>query len=118
MAGIGGNLTGTIQAKTAQGKNALAEVKHKWTDKVSVDGWLDMMSGDSNFSTYNAHIAESTHVFLCDYDAEVYALKDEQQSQRMIINGIVYDVKYIDNPMELNEHLEIFLKRIGAYNGE
>ena len=117
MANIGGNITATIQTKTAKGKNALAEVKHQWADKVSIDGWLDMMSGDSGYSTYNAFIAESTHVFLCDFDAEVYALKEEQQSQRMIINGIVYDVKYIDNPMELNEHLEIFLKRIGTYNG-
>ena len=116
MANIGGNITATIQTKIAIGKNDLGEMVHQRTDKVTVTGWLDMMSGDSSYSTYNAKIAESTHVFLCDYDDEIYALKEEDT--RAIINGFVYDVKYIDNPMELNEHLEIFLRKVGAWDGK
>jgi len=36
----------------------------------------------------------------------------------MVIKGFVYDVLLIDNPDERNEQLEIYLKRVGAWNGE
>mgnify|MGYP003503101119 CR=1 FL=1 len=43
------------------------------------------------------------------------ALADEDI--RMVIKGQMYDVTYIDNPDEMNEHLEIFLKKVGGNNG-
>jgi hypothetical protein len=35
----------------------------------------------------------------------------------MIIKGFVYDVLLIDNPDEMNEQLEIYLRKVGAWNG-
>lgn len=114
MANIGGKTVGTIQTNTAV-KNAIGEGEKTWVNAFSHAGWLDMQSGDSKYSTNKAKIEESTHVFLCDYHSGIYALAGVDC--RMIIKGFVYDVLFIDNPMEMNEHLEIYLRKVGAWNG-
>ena len=115
MANIGGNIYGTIQTKTTGGTNAIGEAVNTWADAYTPIGWLGMSSGNSPYTTYNAKIEESTHVFTCDFDADIYALAG--QDTRMIIKGFVYDVTFIDNPDEMDEQLEIYLKRVGAWNG-
>lgn len=122
MSYIGGNINGTLQVcETA--KNALGEGVKDWQDKFTLTGWLDQQSGDSRYTTHLAKLEESTHVFLCDYRSDVYALTipDKETKTvpdcRMIVKGVVYDVTFIDNPMELNEHLEISLRKVGAWNG-
>ncbi len=114
MANIGGNITGTIQTKAADGKNAIGESEITWSDAFSFVGWLGLQSGGSVRSSYNAKIEESTHVFLTDFDAGVYALAD--QDTRMIVKGNMYDVLLIDNPDEMDEQLEIYLKKVGGQN--
>lgn len=111
MANIGGNITGTIQTKSTQ-KNAIGESVKTWADAFSQVGWLGMQSGDSKRTNFNAKIEESTHVFLCDYHSGIYALAD--QDTRMIIKGKEYDVLLIDNPDEMDEQLEIYLRKIGG----
>ena len=111
MANIGGKTIGTIQTNTAV-KNAIGEAVKQWVDAFSQNGWLGMQSGDSKYSTFNAKIAESSHVFVCDFHPGIYALAD--QDTRMIIKGVMYDVTYIDNPDEMDEHLEIYLRKIGG----
>lgn len=122
MAKIGGNITGIIQTKTTQKdeagnivKNELGEAVQKWVEAFSHIGWLDLQSGDSKYTNFKAKIEESTHVFLCDYHSGIYALADK--NTRMIIKGNVYDVLLIDNPMEMNEQLEIYLRKVGAWHG-
>ncbi len=115
MADIGGNITGTFQTKTSAEKNAIGERNETWADAISWDGFLDMQSGDSKRSVYNAKIEESTHVFLCDFNTDIYALAG--QDVQMLIKGNVYDVLFIDNPMEMDEQLEIYLRKIGGQNG-
>jgi head-tail adaptor len=114
MGNIGGNITGTIQTKTTS-KNAIGEAEHTWNDAFRPVGWLGLQSGDSK-RTHNAKIEESTHVFLCDFNADVYALAS--QDTRMMIKGFVYDVLLIDNPDEMDEQLEIYLRRVGAWDGK
>ena len=114
MANIGGNITAVIQTKTTQ-KNAIGESVLVWTDSFRFAGWLGMQSGDSRRSSFNAKIEESSHVFLCDFHPGVYALAD--QDARMVIKGVVYDVTHIDNPDEMDEQLEIYLRRVGAWDG-
>lgn len=114
MANIGGNITGTIQILTDGVKNAIGEAEAVWSDVTSVFGWLSLQSGDSKYSVYNAKIEESSHVFLCDYNSTIYALAD--RNCRMVFKGFLYDVLLIDNPDEMNEQLEIYLRRVGAYS--
>ena len=114
MANIGGNITGRFQTCTTK-KNAIGESKKIWEDAVNQLGFLDLQSGDSKHSNFNAKIEESTHIFLCDFNPALYALAD--RDTRAIFKGFVYDVLLIDNPMEMNAQLEIYLKKVGAWNG-
>ena len=114
MAKIGGNITGRFQTCTTV-KNEIGEGSKAWQDVVEHIGWLDMQSGDSKYTNFNAKLEESTHIFVCDYNAALYALADSDV--RAIFKGFVYDVLLIDNPMEMNEQLEIYLRKVGAWNG-
>ena len=113
MKGIGGNITAAIQVKTIT-KNEIGEQVEKWPDVQSIKGWLDLQGGDSKYSTYNAKIQESTHMFIADYvplDSRITA-----ENSRMVIKGKRYDILLIDNPMELEKgsQLEIYLKFTGG----
>lgn len=112
MARIGGNITGVIKTKTSSGKNAIGEQEVTWSDAFSHVGWLGLQTGDSNRMNFNAKIEESSHVFLCDFHSGIYALAD--QDTRMIIKGNMYDVLLIDNPDEIDEQLEIYLRKVGG----
>ena len=111
MKGIGGNLTADIQIRTAT-ENEIGEQAEAWETVQLLTGWLDLQSGDSKYQTYNAKMQESTHVFVCDYvtiDKRVTA-----ENSRLIVNGKGYAIMLIDNPMELNSQLEIYLKYTGG----
>lgn len=115
MANIGGNIKAVLQEKTGSGKNAIGEAETSYTDRITLTGWLGLQTGDIRRTAYFAKIEESTHVFLCDFHAGAYALQDKDT--RMIIKGCSYDVKLIDNPDEMGEQLEIYLKKVGGQNG-
>lgn len=72
-----------------------------------------MSAGESRYSTYDTKIQESTHVFISDW----VMLDAEAENCRMIINNKLYDVLLIDNPMEMNRQLEIYLRYVGGQNG-
>lgn len=112
---IGGNITANLQISTAA-KNEIGESVKTWTTVDSIKGWLDLSSGDSKYTTYNAKIQESTHVFVADYKQLDSRIKAE--NSRMIINGNAYDVMLIDDPMEMHKQLEIYLKFTGGQNGK
>lgn len=115
MGNIGGNITGIIQTKTASGKNAIGEAEITWSDAFSHKGWLGLQNGDSKYTNFSTKLEESTHVFVCDFHSGIYALADEDT--RMILKGNMYDVLLIDNPDEMDEQLEIYLRKIGGQNG-
>lgn len=113
MKGIGGNITAVIQKRTTA-NNDIGELVHTWTDALSIKGWLDLTTGESRYTTFNAKIQESTHIFIADYvplDPEITS-----ENSRMIINGKRYDILLIDNPMEMGSgsQLEIYLKYTGG----
>lgn len=123
MAIIGGTIIGTIQVATAS-KNAIGEAEKKWENRFFPNGFLDLQNGDSKYSTNKAKVEESTHIFLCGFNSNIYSLSipDPETKTvpnvRMIIKGMVYDVLLIDNPMEMDEHLEIYLRKVGAWDGK
>ena len=113
MKGIGGNTKLTFQVKTTK-TNAIGEQEAIWTDVQTIKGWLDLSSGSSNYTTYNAKVQESSNVFVADYvplDSRVKA-----ENARAIIEGSRYDVMLLDNPMGMKEgsQWEIYLKYTGG----
>ena len=108
---IDGNIPATIQTHTTE-KNELGEDVKSWSDAISFYGFLSLQNGDSKYQNFNAKIEESTHVFLCEYSPEIYALADK--NTRLICKGRSYDVLLIDNPDERDEQLELYLRFVGG----
>ncbi len=121
MKGIGGNTQATFQVKHyTQDENGkyirdnIGSIVMTWVDAQTIKGWLDLSGGDSRYTTYNAKIQESTHVFISDYvnlDERISA-----ENARMKIHGKVYDIMLIDNPMGMGtgSQFEIYLKFVGG----
>lgn len=105
---IGGNTEAMLQQKTGSESNSIGEKIPVWTDVQMLRGWLDYSGGDAKY-TYDAKLQESTHIFLTDYTAIDRTANDK----RLVVNGAVYDVLMIDDPMELHQQLEISLKFVG-----
>lgn len=124
---VGGNLWGSIQVKVKAGcMNKIKEHVPAWQECMKLYGWLDLSAGDSDRSAFSAKIQESTHIFICDYQPmTVKTAVGEQEvdihisseNTRMVIDGLIYDVLLIDNPMNRNEHYEIYLKYVGGQIG-
>lgn len=111
---IGGNITAEMQLKTITEDEYGEQIKD-WQTVQSIKGWLDLSNGDSKYTMYNTKLQESTHVFVGDYTALDSRITAE--NSRLVINGKVYDVMLIDDPMELHQQLEIYLKYTGGQDG-
>lgn len=108
---IGGNTIAEIKIRSTT-LNEIGGTSKTWTTVQSIRGWLDLSGGESKYTTYNAKVQESTHVFVADYvslDAKIKA-----ENSRMVINNHVYDILLIDDPMEMHMQLEIYLKYTGG----
>lgn len=129
-----------MQVKVPGEKNSIGECINSWLPVVDFKGYLDYQSGQTKYSIHSAKIEESTHVFICDFrsftclseawgwnpfnflDSIINSELEQDiaitsENSRMLINGKLYDVLLIDDPMELHEHLEIYLKYVGGQNG-
>lgn len=72
-----------------------------WEPHLTVEGYLDKLQGDEVLAS--ERLGEtSSHVFIT-FDV----VDDITRSDRMIIDGKVLDIKDVDNPMQMNKHLEI-----------
>lgn len=108
MKRIGGNTDLILKIKS-QTENEIGEKVTTWTDYKRIHGFMDFMSESTNRTNFNSKIVDSTHVFVCDYvdiDKSITELA-------AFHNNKEYEITYIDNPMGLNYHLEIFLTYIG-----
>lgn len=109
MGKIGGNIEGILQKKTTS-KNDIGETVAQWTDYISHVGFLDLQSGDSKHTNFNAKLQESTHVFVADY----FDVKDcKPNNSRFVCDDEVYEIMLIDDPMKLHKQIEIYLKFVG-----
>lgn len=105
---IGGNTEATLQQISGFETNKIGERIQNWSTIYSLIGWLDLSGGDSKY-TYDAKLQESTHIFITDYAP----IDRKPHNKRLVVNGTVYDILLIDDPMELHQQLEIYLKFVG-----
>lgn len=108
---IGGNTIAQLQTSTSEKDEIGAGVK-RWKTIQQLTGFLDLSSGDSKYTTYNAKVQESSHIFICDWQQLDSSVKAE--NSRLLANGSVYDVMLIDDPMRLHRQLEIYLQYRGG----
>lgn len=107
---IGGNIKGLLQVKTNDSTNAIGERTPTWKLSNELWGFLDYIGNSTNRNNFHTKLEESTHVFICDY----VALDKRPENKRMIIEDLEYDVVFIDDPMNLHQHIEIYLKFTGG----
>lgn len=105
---IGGNTEAMLQKINGSETNSIGEQVQSWTDVQALWGWLDLSTGDSKY-TYDAKLQESTHIFITDY----VPIDQRPHDKRLVVNGMVYEVLLIDDPMGLHQQLEISLKFVG-----
>ena len=117
---IGGNIEAVLQINVPV-ENEIGSVVDTWVDVIALKGFIDLSAGDSKHTTFDAKIQESTHIFICDYrpipeslEVESNFIRVSPENARMVANSQRYDVMLIDNPMNLNKHLEIYLKYTGG----
>lgn len=110
---IGGNITGLLQVKKSNTKNAIGERVINWETSNELTGYLDLMGQTTNRNNFSSKIEESTHVFIGDY----VKLDKKVENKRMVIEDEIYEVLLIDDPMNLHQHIEIYLKYVGGQNG-
>lgn len=114
---IDGNIQATVQIKTTSGKNVIGENIEAWENVGEVKGYIDFASGQNDMQNYNAKLQRTSHYFICDYQKWI-AMKHDQnvtaENSRMVINENIYNVLMIDNPMELNQHIEVYLEYVGG----
>ena len=109
---IGENLIATFQKFTTTNKNAIGENVREWSDVIQKKGFLDYVNGGAEYE-YNTKLQESTHLLICDY-FDFNALGITSENARIIIEGQIYSVQIIDDPMGRNQHLEVYLKYTGG----
>lgn len=111
MEAIGGNVTATLERRTAGELNAIGQRKNTYEVDRELVGHMDFQAGGANRLDYGTKLEDTTHVFLCDFVD--LGLKPEL-NYRLLFKGEVYEILHVDNPMELNFHLEIYLKYTGG----
>ena len=108
MKKIGGNTDLILKIKS-QIENEIGEKVTSWVEYKTIHGFMDFMSESTGNTSFNSKIVESTHLFICDYvdiGKSIVELK-------AFHNNKEYEITYIDDPMGLHYHLEIFLKYLG-----
>lgn len=106
---IGGNKIIKLYKKNGETINSIGEPVTEKELIINFKGFLDYMSGEVESANFKAPINESTHIFISDF----VEIDEEAEELTAEIDNKTYEVKYIDNPMELNEQLEIYLKLLG-----
>lgn len=85
------------------GTNDIGQPVYGHRESVTFSGWLDMLSGDERDS--KAISASSSHVIITPDTTIAITNAD-----RIMANGTVYEVTFVDNPVNIDHHLEIYLK--------
>ena len=112
---IGGNTVLELQFKAfddtavnSLGEQETGEQSPVWRFYKRLTGWLDLSTGTAQYNNYNAKVAESSHLFICDYQK----IDKKEKELRAIVDGAMYDVDFIDDPLNLNAQLEIYLSKV------
>lgn len=103
----------------------------KWVTILAAKGRLDALSGSEKYIADRKEF-ESSHVLYClpftlmmnteeqtyffgspfqpaQYGLAKFLPADINEKDRLLCRGGIYNIRFIDNPMGLNRHLEIYV---------
>ena len=99
-------LTFYLFKTTANGENELGQEIFEYKKVAEFIGYMDMLDGNESTDKL-AYLADSTHIILTK-DKTVNA----EIEDKIEVNGKSYEVTYVDNPVNIGHHLEIYVKGV------
>lgn len=95
--------------KVSDGIGGYTEV---WKKFKSVQGYLDLITGTNLNTSQSAITEDSTHILVIP--TYVSGVTDKM---RVIAENRSYSINYVDDPLGVHHHLEIYLTFGGEING-
>lgn len=95
-----------IQRITGTESDGMGGHVYEWSKINEIEGTLDKLSGDEILANEKISII-ATHIFI------VFDVFDVTERDRMIIDSMIYRIKDVDNPNNLNRQLEITIEKTG-----
>lgn len=80
----------------------------EWDVVHELDGLMDMITGSDEQTYQNSLIATSQQVLISEDTSFEVLSTDRIRNPR---TGVEFEITYVDDPMELAHHLEIYCKR-------
>ena len=90
----------------ANGENELGQEIFEYNKVAEFTGYMDMLDGNESTDKL-AYLADSTHIILTK-DMTVSA----EIEDKIEVSGKSYEVTYVDNPVNIGHHLEIYVKGV------
>lgn len=90
----------------ANGENELGQEIFEYKKVAEFIGYMDMLDGNESTDKL-AYLADSTHIILTK-DMTVSA----EIEDKIEVNGKSYEVTYVDDPVNIGHHLEIYVKGV------
>jgi SPP1 family predicted phage head-tail adaptor len=96
--------TFVAQSRT-QTDDGIGGLTATWTDAVEFNGYLDLVTGTDLNNVQNAYTEDSTHVLV------IPKYRDELTDNMRVVDasGRFYHINYVDNPVGMNHHIELYL---------
>lgn len=115
---LGGNKEAILLVKKRGEKTKYGTRKNEFEEVKRITGYLDKRTTYDKHNVMDTEIEQSNHFFLCGYEeiGDIYKQYDEYDCG-LEIDGEFYTVTHFDNVMELDEHFEIYLRRVGDQVG-
>lgn len=100
------SLLGIRIERLASSPNGIGGYIESWSTIIDdYDGIIDQLTGNEKLAADKIS-QESTHILIG-------SVADINNSDRVIFKGKMYAVKNVDNPMNMDSHLEILLEYVG-----
>ena len=90
----------------ANGENELGQEIFEHKKVAEFIGYMDMLDGNESTDKL-AYLADSTHIILTKDMTANAEIEDKIE-----VSGKSYEVTYVDNPVNIGHHLEIYVKGV------
>lgn len=103
-----------IQEIIGQKTDGIGGLIDDWGLFQRVSGYLDLLTGSDDTNQQNAFTEDSTHILVIPQFTD--GITDKMRV--MDSNNRLYAITYSDNPVNVKNHTELYLKFEGVKNGK
>ena len=80
-------------------------VVETWSNHMMIHGYIDLITGSDQNPIQNAFTEQSTHILV----VPIFNTGITDKMRIVDAMGRYYNITYVDNPVGLNHHLELYL---------